>query len=189
MVEWGGALGHAEFCTSFDLTCISDRLDYVSDGRFLLFPFFVPLTESEPEVFIVEYANLSVEEIKQQLAEIKSSEAELKRALEVRRQEAKYEIAQQIRDLIAQYGYTLDEILPLVEGKRRRATAPAAARRPASGTRQYTRYVDPQNSENVYVRGVLPGWMKQKMQEKGYDPSSKTDRESFKSNYLQAVQG
>jgi DNA-binding protein H-NS len=140
------------------------------------------------EVFNVEYANLSVDEIQQQLAEIKNNEAELKRALEVRRQEAKSEIAQQIRGLIAQYGYELDEILPLVEAKRRRV-APAV-RRTSSGAsgRQYTRYVDPENGDNVYVRGVLPGWMKQKMHEQGYDPSSKTDREAFKSNYLQAVE-
>lgn len=137
----------------------------------------------------MEYANLSVDEIQQQLAEIKSSEAELKRALEVRRQEAKSEIAQQIKDLIAQYGYELEEILPLVEAKRRRAGAGAAVRRAPSGDRQYTRYVDPQNPENVYVRGVLPGWMKQKMQEQGYDPSVKAHRESFKTSYLQAIEG
>jgi len=145
------------------------------------------------EIYNVEYANLSVDEIQQQLAEIKSSETELKRALEVRRQEAKSEIAQQIKDLIAQYGYELEEILPLVEAKRRRAGAGAGAgaavRRAPSGDRQYTRYVDPQNPENIYVRGVLPGWMKQKMQEQGYDPSVKAHRESFKSSYLQAIEG
>jgi DNA-binding protein H-NS len=134
----------------------------------------------------VEYANLSVDEIQQQLAEIKSSEAELKRALEVRRQEAKSEIAQQIKELIGKYGYELDEILPLIQAKRRRTAG--ATRRSSAGGRQYTRYVDPQNSDNVYVRGVLPGWMKQKMQEQGYDPSSKADREAFKSSYLQAVE-
>jgi DNA-binding protein H-NS len=134
----------------------------------------------------VEYANLSVDEIQQQLAEIENSKAELKRALDVRRQEAKSEIAQQIRGLIAQYGYELEEILPLVEAKRRRTVA--AVRRPSVGGRQYTRYVDPENADNVYVRGVLPGWMKQKMHEQGYDPSSKTDREAFKTNYLQAVE-
>lgn len=133
----------------------------------------------------MEYANLSVDEIQQQLAEIESSKAELKRALEIRRQEAKSEVAQQIRSLIAQYGYELEEILPLVESKRRRAVA--SVRRSSAGGRQYTRYVDPENGDNVYVRGVLPGWMKQKMAEQGYDPSSKTDREAFKSNYLQAL--
>jgi DNA-binding protein H-NS len=34
---------------------------------------------------------------------------------------------------------------------------------------------------------VLPGWMKAKMQEQGYDPNSKTDRVAFKTNVLKAV--
>jgi DNA-binding protein H-NS len=134
----------------------------------------------------VEYANLSVEEIQQQLDEIEHSKAELQRALVVRRQEGKHEVAQQVRDLIISNGYELDEIVPLIQARRRRA--PAAAKSVSSGGRDYTRYVDPENSENVYVRGVLPGWMKQKMQEQGYDPSVKADREAFKANYLQAVE-
>jgi DNA-binding protein H-NS len=134
----------------------------------------------------VEYANLSVDEIQQQLENIEMSKAELRRALEQRRQEAKQEIAEQIREMIVQQGYELEEIVPLIVQRRRRA---AAAARKGGGNRQYTRFVDPQNPENVYVRGVLPGWMKQKMQEQGYDPSSKSDREAFKANYLQAVEG
>ena len=54
------------------------------------------------EVSHVEYANLSVDEIQQQLEEIEQSKAELQRALVVRRQEAKHEVAQQVRDLILQ---------------------------------------------------------------------------------------
>ena len=133
----------------------------------------------------MEYANLSVEQIQQQLDEIEHSKAELQRALVVRRQEAKHEVAQQVRDLILNNGYDLEEIVPLIQSRRRRT---AAAKAPASSGRDYTRYVDPENSDNVYVRGVLPGWMKQKMQEQGYDPSVKADREAFKANYLQAVE-
>lgn len=135
----------------------------------------------------MEYANLSVEQIQQQLDEIEHSKAELQRALVVRRQEGKHEVAQQVRDLILNNGYDLEEIVPLIQSRRRRAAA-AVAKAPASGGRDYTRYVDPENSDNVYVRGVLPGWMKQKMQEQGYDPSVKADREAFKANYLQAVE-
>ncbi len=134
----------------------------------------------------MEYANLSVDEIQQQLENIEMSKAELRRALEQRRQEAKQEIAEQIREMIVQQGYDLEEIVPLIVQRRRRA---AAVARKGGGNRQYTRFVDPQNPENVYVRGVLPGWMKQKMQEQGYDPSSKSDREAFKASYLQAVEG
>lgn len=134
----------------------------------------------------MEYTNLSVEEIQQQLEEIEQNKTELQRALAVRRQEAKHEVAQQVRDLILNNGYDLDEIIPLIQTRRRRSAA--VAKTPSSGGRDYTRYVDPENPNNIYVRGVLPGWMKQKMQEQGYDPSVKADREAFKSNYLQAIE-
>jgi DNA-binding protein H-NS len=128
----------------------------------------------------VEYTNLSVEEIRQQLAQIEQSKADLEVALERRRQEAKTQVAQQVRDLILDNGYEVNEILPLIAVRRRRGAG--AAKRVANT--QYTRYADPQNPEHVYVRGVIPGWMKQRMQEQGYDPSSKQDREAFKANYL-----
>ncbi|MBV5274136.1 MAG: H-NS histone family protein [Lamprocystis purpurea] len=134
----------------------------------------------------MEYANLSVDEIQQQLETIEQNKAELQRALVTRRQEAKHGVVAQVRELITQNGYELDEILPLITARRRRGTAAAA--RPATSGRDYTRYVDPENPANVYVRGVLPGWMKQKMMEQGYDSSVKADREAFKANYLQAVE-
>lgn len=133
----------------------------------------------------MEYTNLSVEEIQQQLEAIEHNRSELEHALAVRRQEAKHEVVQQVRDLILNNGYELDEIIPLVQARRRRATP--AAKAVASGGREYTRYVDPESPDNVYVRGVLPGWMKQKMQEQGYDPGVKADREAFKAKYLQTV--
>lgn len=134
----------------------------------------------------MEYANLSVEEIQRQLEEAESKKSELKRMLEARRQEGKGEIVQQIKDLIENNGYDLEEIISLVSPKRRRGSAIA---RKLVGSRQYRRYVDPDNANNVYVRGVLPGWMKQKMKDQGYDPASKKDRESFKTNSLSVVEG
>jgi DNA-binding protein H-NS len=133
----------------------------------------------------VEYENLTVDEIQQQLEDIEQSKAELQRALVARRQEARHGVAQQVKDLIFSNGYELDEIVPLLSARRRRSTKAAA---PAATGRAYTRYVDPENPDNVYVRGVLPGWMKQKMQEQGYDPSNRADREAFKANYLQAME-
>lgn len=134
----------------------------------------------------MEYANLSVDEIRQHLEAIEQNKSELQRALLTRRQEAKQGVVQQIKDLISQNGYEVEEILPLIQPRRRRA-ASAAPRATPSG-RDYTRYVDPENAQNVYVRGVLPGWMKQKMQEQGYDASKKADREAFKANYLQVLE-
>lgn len=131
----------------------------------------------------MEYADLSVDEIRRQLEEAETKQAELNRILEVRRQEGKDDVIQKIRDIIENNGYRFEEILPLVAPKRRRGMA-----RKLVSDRQYTRYVDPDNADNIYVRGVLPGWMKQKMQEQGYDPGSKADREAFKANSLQAIE-
>lgn len=130
----------------------------------------------------MEYANLSVDEIKRQLDEAENRQAELSRILEVRRQEGREGVIEQIRDIIENNGYQYDEILPFVARKRGRGAA-----RKLVSDRQYTRYVDPDNAEHIYVRGVLPGWMKQKMQEHGYDPASKDDRLAFKANSLQAI--
>jgi DNA-binding protein H-NS len=132
----------------------------------------------------VEYENLSVDEIQQQLESLERNRSDLEKALEQRRQQGKYELAQQIKDMIQERGYEVTEIVGLISGRKRRAVAPP---RKTAG-RQYTKYVDPDNSGNIYVRGVIPGWMKQKMQEQGYDPSSKQDREAFKANSLQVLE-
>jgi DNA-binding protein H-NS len=136
----------------------------------------------------VEYTNLSVEEIQQHLDEIEQSKSELQRALVARRQEARHGVAQQVRELILEHGYDLDEIIPLIVPRRRRGAVAKVAKVAATSGREYTRYVDPEDPGNVYVRGVLPAWMKQKMQEQGYDPSVKADREAFKANYLRVVE-
>ena len=133
------------------------------------------------------FANLSAEEIRRQLEEIEQNKTELERALTVRRQEEKQGVVQQIRDLILSNGYELDEIVPLIATSRRRRGGASTAPRAAASGRDYTRYVDPDNPENTYVRGVLPGWMKQKMLDQGYDPSLKKDRETFKANSLRVL--
>lgn len=127
--------------------------------------------------------NLSVDEIQQQLDELAESQANLEQALEDRQQQAKYDLVQQIKELIQEHGYDLSDIVNLLGARRRRAASVKKG-----GARQYTKYVDPDNPKNVYVRGVIPGWMKQKMQDEGYDPGSKSDREVFKSNSLNVLE-
>lgn len=127
--------------------------------------------------------HMSVDEIQRQLEELAQSQASLKQALVQRQQQEKMDLAQHIKDLIQEKGYDVNEVLGLVSSRRKRA---ATAKK--SGSRQYTKYVDPEDPENVYVRGVIPGWMKQKMQEQGYDPGSKQDREAFKANSLQVLE-
>jgi len=133
----------------------------------------------------VQYENLSEDELQHQLRQLEQSRADIERALDQRRQQLKYDLVQQIKDTITANGYDVAEIATLLTGRKRRA---AAAAPPAKKSgRGYTRYVDPDNPDNVYVRGVIPGWMKQKMLDQGYDPSSKADRDQFKANSLHAV--
>jgi DNA-binding protein H-NS len=130
----------------------------------------------------VAVENLSLEQIEQQLAKLAQDRLELENALEQRRQQGKYELAEQIKAMIAEQGYAVVDITSLLTGRKRRGAA--AKSRVA---REYTAYRDPDDPSHVYVRGVIPGWMKAKMQEQGYDPSSKEDREAFKTNVLKAV--
>jgi DNA-binding protein H-NS len=132
----------------------------------------------------VQFEGLSVEQIQEQLYQVEQNRADLEKALEQRKQQEKYDVAQEVKDLIAQRGYALGEIVPLLSTRKRRAAAVAVAAKKSG--RQYTRYVDPDNADNVYVRGVLPGWMKQKMVDNGYDPGVREDREKFKAEHLRA---
>lgn len=128
--------------------------------------------------------NLSVDEIQQQLKDLAQNRTDLEQALVQRQQQAKLDLVQQIKDLIEEPGFEITEIIPLLGPRRRRMAGTKTG-----GLRQYTKYVDPDNPENTYVRGVLPGWMKQKMQDQGYDPNSKPDREAFKAKYLHVLEG
>jgi DNA-binding protein H-NS len=128
----------------------------------------------------LEIQTLSVDELKAQLEQIEQSKANIERALVQRWQEQKGDLAQQIRQMIDEHGYDHEEIMGLVVGRRRRG---GAAKKTGQG---YLRYVDPENPENVYTRGVLPRWMKDRMTSNGYDPSVKADREAFKAKFLRA---
>lgn len=128
--------------------------------------------------------DLSVDEIQQQLRELAQNRTDLENALVQRQQQAKIDLVQQIKDLIEGQGFEITDIISLLGPRRRRMVGTKTG-----GSRQYTKYFDPKNPENVYVRGVLPGWMKQKMQDQGYDPNSKPDREAFKENYLHVLEG
>lgn len=130
----------------------------------------------------MELHHLSAEELKQQIEQAKQREAELQRALKQRAQAEKGELAQHIRSMIEDRGYDVEDIMGFVQPRKRRG---GGGKKGSSGN--YTRYVDPENADNVYTRGVLPGWMKQKMASLGLDPKNREHRESFKANHLKAV--
>jgi DNA-binding protein H-NS len=130
-----------------------------------------------PEVSIETVDNMSLEEIRQRLQTLDNDRSVLEGAFELKRQQTKKEVAEEIREMIQSRGYEIREVLDIIESRRR-----AGSRGKVRG---YLRYVDPEDPHNAYTRGVLPGWMKQKMAAHGLDAKSRKDREAFKKQYLQ----
>ncbi len=131
------------------------------------------------------FSELSVDEIQQRLSSIDSDRAVLEKELDRKRQQVKKDMAQEIRDMIEDRGYDVGEILELVSPRKRSGSGSGRGK----GNRSYVSYVDPDNENNVYMRGVLPKWMKEQMAAKGLDSSNKEDRDSFKQQYLSRVEG
>jgi DNA-binding protein H-NS len=131
----------------------------------------------------MEYQELSYEEARERLKILTKEQAVLSQIVDKRRSEAKHDFVRQLLEMIDDQGYELDEIIKLL--KKRRNTNKRKI--PDKAEKKYIKYVDPENSEHIYVRGVLPKWMKRKMIEQGYDPARQEDRKAFKQHYLQAI--
>jgi len=136
----------------------------------------------------VDVAKMTPKEIQQHLAELEIQRQSALKTLEQLKEQGKYDLAQSIKDKIAEQGYTLEDILPLLGGKKRRTsrrkkvdiTAAVMATKGPS-------YVDPDNEANVYSRGAIPEWFKQKMREQGLNPEKRSDRNAFRANHLKRV--
>jgi len=118
---------------------------------------------------------LSLDEIQDRLRHVDYDRAALHQALEHKRQQTRKSVAQEVRDLIQSKGHDVTDILSLITIKKRASGQP----------RSYIHYVDPENPEREYVRGVLPAWMKEQMRANGFDPAVKEDRQLFKEQHLQ----
>ncbi len=121
--------------------------------------------------------NLSLDELQERLSNIESDRVALEKALEKRHHQSRKELADEIKDMILSQGYEINEIIELISTRKRGVGR-------GRGARAYVRYVDPENEENVYIRGVLPKWMKDQMAAKGLNSKSKDDRNTFKQQHL-----
>jgi len=124
-----------------------------------------------------ETVELSVTEIQDKLAQVEADRKALNVALKAQRAAELTEFANQIRDQITARGYTVDEVFAALTKGRRKASGKRQ-------TRDYIRYVDPNNPERGYSRGPLPAWLREMMLAEGYDAEDKAQREDFKANYL-----
>lgn len=127
------------------------------------------------------FEDLSAEELRARLAQMEQERVLLDGVLEQRHQARKGDLVAEARNLILGAGYAIEEILPLVAPK---ARGRRRAARPASSEESSAVYTDPQDPASTYVRGRVPGWMKARMLEQGYDSSEKASREAFKAHYL-----
>ena len=127
------------------------------------------------------FEDLSAEELQARLAQMENERVLLEGALEQHHQARKGDLVVEVRNLILGAGYAIEEILPLVPGK---ASRRRRAARPAGSEQSDPVYTDPQDPACTYVRGRVPGWMKARMVEQGYDPNDKASREAFKTHYL-----
>lgn len=128
-----------------------------------------------------DVSSMSAEEIEEQLQQLAQNKRALEKALERKKSRRKTDLAVKVREMILAEGFEVDEILELVDKKKRGA---GGGEKPAGS---YRAYVDPDNPNNSYSRGVLPGWMKARMEANGLDPANKADREAFKARFLRAV--
>ena len=87
--------------------------------------------------------------------------------------EERGEFVKRFRGKIVEEGYDVASIAKSLAGRVKRVPQ-----------RTYKTLVDPKNTEHTYVRGVLPGWIKEQMRTLGLDPASKADREKFKAEHM-----
>jgi DNA-binding protein H-NS len=124
---------------------------------------------------MTDLSELSLEQLQKRLEELGTEWHLVEEAIEQKKEAGKNELAAEVRQKITDAGHDVADIVGLLQGRKRRTR---------STSKSYATYVDPDNAANTYVRGVLPGWMKEKMAAKGLDPASKEDRETFKQKHL-----
>ncbi|KAA6183049.1 H-NS histone family protein [Thiohalocapsa marina] len=128
----------------------------------------------------MELEHLSVDELRQRKLEMEQQQAEMDRLLAQKLRETRRDFVRELRDLIEARGYSVEEIGEQLAGRRRGGGG-------AQPSGKY--YVDPQDPDNVYKRGPLPGWLKDKMRADGYDPDNKAQRDDYKASHLTLVEG
>jgi len=127
-----------------------------------------------------ERAELSASEIQEQLAQMEADKKALETALKKKRAAELSGFVKEIRDQIIERGYEVDQVISALSKGRRKASS-------GRQSRNYARYVDPENPDRGYTRGPLPKWLHEMMTTSGFDPADKAQREEFKETHLQKV--
>lgn len=127
-----------------------------------------------------QITKLTLNELQKELEKTEKRMFDLQAAIELKLEEDKTSLAEEIKQLIENRGYQQNDIVTLIS-PRRKAYARRTSRKSASV------YVDPENPDNVYKgRGPLPRWVKEKMKQLGLDPANKEDRQRLLAEMLQS---
>ena len=112
-----------------------------------------------------------------QIAELEAEKEKLKAEEAAERSAEIRSYAEEIKDVCADAGWELAELIAVL--------APKKARK-SSGTRKLSSviYRDPDTPGNVYRGRGMPVWLREKMIQRGYDPSKSTERARFREEVL-----
>jgi len=124
------------------------------------------------------YEDMNLVELQKMRADLDQKQTELDRLIRLKHKEVRQEFLRELRDLIHNRGYMVEEIADQLVGRRRRS----------EGSPEGRRYIDPDNEENFYKRGPMPPWLRDKMVNMGFNPESRSQRENFKKKHLKLIE-
>ena len=101
----------------------------------------------------------------------------LERKIEADRPRLMAEYVESIRSHCAMRDWPIAEVCAMLK---------LSAEKP-DGRKAVRHYVHTEDSSKVYRGRVLPKWMRADMEEKGFDPASKEDRDAYRSGYMVEV--
>lgn len=114
--------------------------------------------------------------LQQQLKDIEARKAEIERVLQSKRTERKKELIAEFKTRLREEGFEYADICGHEDGRRTRRQG---------GVTRYPLFAVKSDPNLTYIRGPVPGWMKEKMAAIGLDPADKGDRERYKSEYME----
>lgn len=123
----------------------------------------------------------SIEEIKVAIDAIEAQKAELLAAVAAKQAEARANILAQMRAACIDNDIDPAEVAaalkpPTNDKRTRRASG--------TDTRVFPIYCLKSDPQRTYMRGVLPGWLKDAIMAAGLDPAKKEDRERFRADHM-----
>jgi DNA-binding protein H-NS len=117
-----------------------------------------------------------------ELNALEARRAELEAAVQEAKKSSLPVIVQNVKAYIAENGFTLDEVMPLLApAQKRKASAKPKSKRVEGPRASFTSKKDP---SKIYFRGVLPAWLKEEMVAAGFDPENKESRDKYKAEHM-----